>query len=297
MQEIYKEIDITDYLKVIIQRKKIIAGITGILIIAMILYTHVLATKHYQTDVLIQIGEVSGKLIFDVDQTKTQILTPQNAREILTTISEEDAKSVPITNLTTNALLKQIKVNPETNQGDDTPTNFFHIVYTNTHPEKSKEVVEILQEKVLALHKKEYDTLVKFRDTALKRKQTELAETIDNLQKAEKAIEQIYNSRYPSSYAEAQGQGFAKYLDMKSALQNKVETLTAEIEEIKLTSELKDRMSTVIISPQSPEEPMQALSLSTGGGIGLFSGIFIGVLVAFILEWWEKNKRKLYENF
>ncbi len=284
MTDDYQEIDMTEYIKTILRHWKLILTIIIVFLIIAVLYTKFFTSKVYQAETLIKTGQVKEELIMPKDQTVAQLLTHRNAREILAKIPQK--KQTPITSGMVSGFLKGVIISPEI------PENFILISYQDSNPERAKLAVELLKEKILALHKQKYDIKVKFINLTLAQKERELDSLKLNLQKTEEAIERLSNLRYPASYATAQGIGFATYLTTRNEQQTSIKTLTEEIENEKFTIENKIWMSEPISSTSIPYAPVLRQRLSVNGMIALVVGFFIGIFAAFGKEWWKKNRLK-----
>ena len=89
MTQDYEEINLLDYIKIIIKRWRIIAVIPLITMLLALCYTVFLTPKIYEARGLIEIGQVGGGLIKPLDQTLAPILTETNAKKILEQIQPE----------------------------------------------------------------------------------------------------------------------------------------------------------------------------------------------------------------
>jgi len=290
--EQFDEIDLTEYIKVIIKSWRLIANIIALtLIVAVLAHFFLLSSQTYEASSLIKIGTINNKTIMDSTQTKQLLLTEHNARKILKQLPWQEP--IKITKPLINNFLTKIQINPKTKEKEEIPKNFFKIIYQNGSPEITLKTAKLLQEKTLAIHQEEYDKQIKFRDLSLKQKEAELIAAKQELKDKEIAVDKLYNLRYPAAYAEAQGRGLATYLNARDQTRDRVEKLTKEIEAIKLRIQERDKMSQVIDEPQLPQVPIKSQSLIMTLSIALLLGLFISIFGAFGKHWWMENKEEL----
>jgi uncharacterized protein involved in exopolysaccharide biosynthesis len=292
----YEEINLLDYVKIIIKRWKIIVIIPLITIIIAAGYTVFMVPKVYEANGLIEIGQISGNLVEPIAQSTTLILTETTAKQILEQVQPKELKEhFPITKAQIQGFLKKIDVNKsKTKKLKEAamPENFLHLSYQDINPKVAQKVIEILQNLILEEHQKQYDLKIKARDQFLIQKEKELIAAKEQLSQAEKKIAELSNLRYPSSYAEAQGRALSSWIASRDGLSSKIASLEAVILNQKLSQDY-DKMSQVISAPFLPDTPTKYQRLSVTLAIAAILGGFIGILGAFGLEWWETNSSKL----
>lgn len=296
MTEDYQEINLLDYIKVIVKRWKIITVIPIIVILITAFYTISLTPKIYEANSLMQIGQVNSSIIEPTAQTIPRvILTENTAKKILEQIqTEEQKEKLPIAKTEIRGLLKSIKINNGElkKEGTTLPENFLRLSYQDISPERAQQIVETLQDLILKEQQKEYDRKIKIRDENLAQKEKELAEIKKYLQDSDKQIDDLSALRYPANYADAQGRSFTARIQNRDNLRSQLSTLEEVILNAKLAQEY-DKMSEIIDPPLLPNAPVKYQKLSITLAIALILGIFIGILFAFCQEWWENNKTKL----
>lgn len=296
MNQDYQEINLLDYIKVIIKRWKIIVVMPIILIMITACYVIAMTPKVYEAKGLIKIGQVSGSLIESIDQTLIPILTEKNAKQILEQILPEELKSkTQITKTQAQSLLSRIEINNGSKQKIiEMPENFLRVSYQDANPEVAQRVVGILQNSILESHQNQYDLQIKTRDDNLAQREEILKEVQANLEASEKLVKNLETTliRYPTNYSQGSGISLSGELTARDNLRTQVANLESEVLNSKLAQRY-DKMSEIISSPLLPDTPTKYQKFSITLVIALILGLFLGILIAFGLEWWENNSAKL----
>lgn len=292
----YEEINLLDYIKILIKRWRIIAIIPLITMLAALGYTAFMAPKIYEARGLIKIGQVNGVLVESIDQTLTSILTQTTGKQILEQILPKELKNTTrITKSHAQSLLSRITINNDSKQKIiEMPANFLRILYQDADPQIAKQVIEILQSLILESHQKQYDLKIKTRNDNLAQKEKTLKEAQTNLAASEKLVKNLETAltRYPTSYSQGSGQSLSSEISTRDSLRAQVTNLESEILNSKLAQRY-DKMSEIISPPLLPDTPVKYQKLSLTLMIALVLGVFLGILAAFSQEWWEKNKAKI----
>jgi len=234
----YDEIDLMDYMKVIIRKKWLILGVfLGVIIVAGVF--SYLIPKVYKIDTVLEIGIFGGSPI----ENPIQVVGELNAGSYKITamkdlgISEKDYPEIKTTI-----------------PGD---TNLIIIEIESNNAERAKSVLEEVNKLILADQDKKLNKMEAGAEGEMEEIQKEL--TLVETQKV--------------------------YADQSiSGLQLAISDLKQKLNTTKATEVVKPPTISEI-----PISPRPLLNIAIAAVLGLFLGIF----VAFIKEWWEKSSRKL----
>jgi len=264
----YEEIDVTNYIKVIRKRKRLILGLFLVVVIAAGVYSFS-APKVYKIETTLEVGKIGGQIIEEpgqiVEKIKNDVYGISVREKLKTTASE----------------YPEIKVeNPE-------DTGLVIIEIKSSQPELAKNILEEINSLILEEHQEKIENkkeLIEKDIERLKTKTNSLEEEKKNLEAKVEALEQTL------LYYQTPGSQFALF-DTKEKLENKKQ----EIEDLYLRinssqRSLEDiRFTGVVKNPtisESPVAPNPLLNIVIASALG----IFIGVFLAFGKEWWEKSK-------
>lgn len=269
----YEEIKITNYIKLIRRKKRMIFGVFLIVFIATIVYTFFISPKVYKIDTLIEMGTIGGVLIEETAQVAEKInsdvygIFVRNKLEI----SEAAYPNIKTKNLKgTDLLLMEIE--------SDKPEPAIKVLreinnlILNDHLEKTKNKKELIEKNIERLRNK----------IAL------LGEEKKNLEEKEKTLEEF--SPYQRLTEQLRGSLFALF-DIREKLSVKgqeVEGLYMQINSLR--GALEDFQPTMVLKAPTASEntikPRPLLNIV----IAPVLGVFLGVFLALGKEWWERNK-------
>jgi len=321
------EIDLMDYVKVIIKRKKLISAIFLAAIIAAGTFSF-LSAKVYKIDTVLEIGkfdeakiEDSGQLVEKLKSGSYQIIVRKNLG-----IPEKDYPEVKITNPAgTGLIIREIQ---------------------SAEIEKAKLVLEEGNKLILEDHQKEIEKKIilinqniKTTETQIALLENDIAITRNKIKPIDSDIERIENKivfveeekknleakidalQKILIYQQDPGTQFALF-DAKEKLANKkqeienlylrINSLQKDKEDIEveinslrnsieslnsainsLRASLEDIKPTKIIKgptvSERPVKPRPLLNMAIAGILGLFFGMFW----AFCAEWWQKSKNRI----
>lgn len=270
----YYEINLMDYVKVIIKRKQMIFGVLLVVLIAVAVYSFFICPKVYKIDTLIKIGKIGGTLIEEPGQLLEEIKAGAYNFPIIEKLNLSEG------------IIPKIKI--ESPAG----TDLLIIKTESSTPEIDKTILEELNNLILIEHSKKFETrkeLVKKDIERLKNKTALLEEEKINLEKKEKSLEWL--SPYERVKEQFTGSLFTLY-DVKeklSARKQEIENLYREINSLEGSLLENIQPTKVLKSPtisEKPIKPRPVLNIV----IGAVLGIFLGVFFAFGKEWWEKNR-------
>ena len=291
------EIDLMDYVKVILKRKVFILALFLIVIIAAGIFSF-LSPKTYKIDTILEIGKVGEKMVETPEQLigriegdvygvliRAKLNIPEAEYPIIKTENPKDTSIIKIKIESKDINLSR-KVLDEKNE-----------LIIADHQEKIELEKEILNKKIetteenIKILEKDIER-VEIKITSLEQEQKNLEAKVGALEKV-----LIYQQDPGTQFAlfdakerlEAKKQEIEnRYLDI-NALKNQINDLELQIDSLK--KQMKNVQPTSIIkTPTVSEEPIRPrpfLNMAIAGILGLFVGVF----GAFSREWWQNSAR------
>ncbi len=284
-----KEIDLMDYVKVILKRKRMILIVFLITIIVAGVFTW-FSPKVYKIDTSLEIGTIGGTAIEDPKQVMEKI----NNR-----VYGNHSGIKAINPEGTNLIIIEIE-SKEGPEGDKTILEEINNLILEKHQEKIKIEQELLEKKILSV---ENDIELSEQDIErIKARIRFLEEEKKNLENKEKFLEQTLP--YEKVKEQLSGSLFALldlreklaakkqeiengYLSVNScektinSLRYQIDSLGRQIKDIRFTEILK--ASTISVKQR----------LIFNMVISAILGVFLGIFLAFLQEWWNKDKVKI----
>jgi len=281
IQTEYDEIDLMDYVKVLLKRKWLILAIFLSAAIVAEVFSF-LMPKVYKIDTALEIGQVAGVPIEDPGQVVEKIKGDVYgifAREKLG-IPEEKYPKIKTENPKDTRLISLAIESAEPQQAKNILEEINNLILAEQQ-EKIK-VKKGLLENNIEVAKKDIERI--------KAKIGFLEEERKNLEAKVEALQKIL------PYQQDPGTQFAlfdtkekleqkkqeienRYLEINS-LENQINSLQGQIEDIRPTQVIES--PTVSASPIKPRPLLNIV-------IAAILGLFIGVFLAFFQEWWEKS--------
>jgi LPS O-antigen subunit length determinant protein (WzzB/FepE family) len=303
IQTEYEEIDLMDYVKVLLKRKWLILSIVLVAVIATGVFSW-FSPKVYKIDTLLEIGKIKGEAIEAPGEVIGKIKGDVYGfvvQEKLK-IAEIQYPKVKTEGLKDTSLVKTEIESSDPKLAKDILEEINNLILED-HREIIKNQKELLENEIGSL---ENNTEILKKD--IERIKTKIGfseEEIKNLEDKEKTLETM--EPWPQTDQSLTGSLFA-LLDIREKLsQKKQETnnlylqnnsLEVNINDFKnqinsLRGQIENIKSTQIIkNPSISERPIKPRSV-LNIVIAVILGIFVGVFLAFFQEWWEKNKTKL----
>jgi len=292
-----EEIDLMDYVRVILKRKVFILALFLIVIIAAGIFSF-LSPKTYKIDTILEIGKVGEKMVETPEQLigriegdvygvliRAKLNIPEAEYPIIKTENPKDTSIIKIKIESKDINLSR-KVLDEKNE-----------LIIADHQEKIELEKEILNKKIetteenIKILEKDIER-VEIKITSLEQEQKNLEAKVGALEKV-----LIYQQDPGTQFAlfdakerlEAKKQEIEnRYLDI-GALKNQINDLELQIDSLK--KQMKNVQPTSIIkTPTVSEEPIRPrpfLNMAIAGILGLFVGVF----GAFSREWWQNSAR------
>jgi len=290
------EIDLMDYVKVILKRKVFILAVFLLVVIIAGIFSF-LSPKIYEVESVLEIGQVAEKVV----EAPSQIIGKIEGDVYGTTIREKLNIS--------GTRYPQIKAeNPK-------DTNLLSIKIESSNPQQAREILEEKNELVLAEHQEKIELektvleneiyLVEEDINVLQKdieridiKISSLAVEKENLEAKVAVLEDIvvYQQDPGSQFAlfdakekvEAKKQEIENMYLQINSLEGRINDSKSEINSLKLKID-NIRPTLIIKSPsvsENPIKPRPLLNIVIAGILGLFVGTFL----AFGREWWEKAR-------
>ena len=271
IQTEYEEIDLMDYVKVLLKRKRLIFVLFFLAVILAGVFSF-LMPKVYKIDTSLEIGSIGGQVVEAPGQVVEKI--------------KGDVYGI----LVREKLGISEKEYPKMKAENPKDTNLVKIEVESDKPELVKTILEETNNLILKEHQEKIEVkkgLLENDIERLKTKTLSLEEEKKNLEAKVEALQKIL------PYQETPGSQFALF-DTKEKLEKKkqeIENLYLEINSLQRTSE-DIKLTKIVKIPtisEKPVKPKLVLNIVIAGVLG----IFIGVFLVFFQEWWEKNKTKL----
>jgi len=326
-REYEEEIDLMDYLKVIIKRRKLILAVFLIAIVAAGIFSW-LSPKVYKIDTSLEIGKIAGEAAEEPAQVVEKI--------------KRDVYGIFVREKLGISETEYPKIKTE----NPKETNLIMLTIESVKPSESKNILEEVNNLILVEHqekikakKESIEQDIKTIKEKIKLVENDIEKTRNKIQSVDEDIKRIENKivfteeekknleakvealQKVLPYQQDPGTQFALF-DAKEKLaikKQEIENLYLTINSLRKSKEdleiqindLKTNIENfntninslrasldeikpirVIKSPTisgKPVKPKPLLNIVIAAILGLFAGVFL----AFFKEWWEKNKTKL----
>jgi len=275
-----EEIDLREYINVLLKRKGIIIIIFLIAIITAAIVNYFVLTSVYQSSVSFQVNTELTKQPYYYPSTSTNhyisdILVLLTSDSILRKAAERANISYDFTD---------IKEKVETDNIKD--TNIVTLTVEDENPKLSKDLANSIVEVFIEKNQSIYDEKRKIAEENLKVYEEQLKDIEKNIIEIEKTKQKVASSTGISDVEKH----FQTSLLLNSLVTER-STHNFLISKIRsLKEELMNYQGFKIIDPAiepaAPIKPNKKLNILIAGVLGLFVGIF----VAFFLEFWQKGK-------
>jgi len=279
-----EEIDLREYINVLLKRKGIIILIFLIAVITAALVSYFALSPVYQSSVVFSIALVDNRpptTIIAQVENNVPVIKIHEALEVINSnlILDEVAKRSSL-NISSDQLRTRVEVENLKN------TNFIKVSVGADSPEKAKELAENIVKVFIEKNQNKYTEKIKLIEKRIKILEREIAEFEKSIQEIDTAMKKITASRNLSE-SERYFQT-SVLLNSSSNERNLYNNLIYQINT--LQERLNNCQDFGIISyaqlPIEPIKPNKKLNILIAGVLGLFVGIF----VAFFLEFWQKGK-------
>ncbi|MCJ7789165.1 MAG: Wzz/FepE/Etk N-terminal domain-containing protein [Candidatus Atribacteria bacterium] len=266
-----EEIDLREYINVLLKRKGIIILIFLIAVITAAIISYFALSPIYQSSIVFSVAQVDSQPVINIAEALEIIKSNVVLDEVINQMSLEE---------TTEQLKPQITTE---SQGG---TNFIKVTVEADTPEKAKSLVENIVKVFIEQNQDEYEEKVKLIEDRLKILELQVAEFEKNIQEIEKTKKKI---AVLEELSEAERQFQTSLLLNSSVTERSLyNSLIGQVNSLKIS--LNNCQDFKIINyaqlPTAPIKPRKELNIVIAGVLGLFVGIF----VSFFLEFWQKGK-------
>jgi len=266
-----EEIDLREYVNVLLKRKGIIILIFLIAVITVALVSYFALSPVYQSSVIFSVAKIDGRSVINITEALEIIKSNIVLDEVINRMGLEETAKQLSSHITTESL-----------KG----TNFIKISVVADSPESANNLVENIVEVFIEQNQDEYREKVKLIEDRLKTLEEQIAEFERNILEIEKAKKKIAASE---ELSEGERQ-FQTSLLLNSSVTERSLYNNLSNQANSLKASLKSCEGFKIVNyaqlPVAPIKPNKKLNILIAGVLGLFVGIF----VAFFLEFWQKGK-------
>lgn len=268
-----EEIDLREYINVLLKRKGIIILIflIAVLTTALVSYFTIPPPPIYQSSIIFGVARIVDQPIIGISES----IEIMKGSVLLDEVISRMGLEISVAQLTSQLEVKNLK-----------NTNFIEVSMVDNLQEKAKNLAEKITEIFIKQNQGKYQEKVKFIEDRLKTLETQITELEKNIWGNEKIKKEIATSK---ELSEREKQ-FQTSLLSSSSISIRNLYITLIDQENNLEASLKDCENFKIINNSqiliSPIKPNKILNNLIAGVLGLFVGIF----VAFFLEFWQKGK-------
>ena len=279
-----EEIDLREYINALLKRKGIIILIFLIAVITAALVSYFALSPVYQSSVVFSIALMDNRpptTIVAQVENNVPVIKIHEALEVINSnlILDEVIKRSDL-NISSDQLRTRIEVENLKN------TNFIKVSVEADSPEKAKELAENIMKVFIEKNRHKYTEKIKLIEKRIKILKQEIVEFEKSIQEIGNAMKKIAASK---DLSEAE-----RYFQTSLLLNSSSNERNLYNNSIYQINTLHERLNNCqdfgIISyaqlPTAPIKPNKKLNILIAGVLGLFVGIF----VAFFLEFWQKGK-------
>jgi uncharacterized protein involved in exopolysaccharide biosynthesis len=271
------EINLLDYIKIILKRKYWFFWII-ISILILSLVSFVTMPKKYETEAVLKIGKIQGKSL----STTEEIVEILIRKPALLKIAENAGLKSPNQN-NLNQLANNIDL-------EETKSGLLIIrCQQKNNPQKAKDLINAVIDFVIKNHKEVLEQKQKILNKKISQAQQELKDYEIQL---EEVI--LLEKRFSLPNNESDALALQAYLAQKRELTRQIVSKKNKIDTLELQK--IDSFNTSLISQPYLPELSQLRNLKIYLIIGFLAGIFISISWIFLLEWWQENKKKIWEK-
>ncbi|MDA2921973.1 Wzz/FepE/Etk N-terminal domain-containing protein [Patescibacteria group bacterium AH-259-L07] len=290
-----EEIDLRDYINVLLKRKKEILAIFFVVVILTAVISLIMP-KTFETKSLLKVGQIQGKNIESIGQTTATVLSLANLEKIGRKLG-----------IDTISLSGRIKLNEN--------TGFLAIIAKGSTPEETVQLANAVSEMIIERHEKiiaqaqtaleqeiqQIQNQINDNETAIELSQETIKDLKEESQIMQKKVEDLLEEK--GSVSEGRGLIVQTYIEAWQSSKNEVRNEKAKLESLKAKSqnlitnlrekELQKTYSnqlTQIEIPAVPPETRIAPNRTQNVMIAGILGLFIGTFFAFASEYFRKVK-------
>lgn len=289
--EEYQEINLVNYIRVIIKNWKAILIITIVcILLCFCLIQSSVSNPVYQVKSIIQIGSVQNELLESKSKLIATLLTIKTAEDALIAAGYQN-----VTQSQAQALISSLEIDGLNPKNQPYPDNLLEITMRHQDIGYAMQIVTAFRNLIIERHKILFNDQKVYRDQVTKNLGEKKRLLENKLNTFEENISKLSELRYPASYAPALAESLPAYLTLQEKLQAEIFDLQAEIDTQKMQQKY-DSLTRVFSPPIKPDEPIPAIiSTKLTVIISTILGLFIGLISVLFLKWWQINKSALHD--
>jgi len=284
MPEIEEEIDLREYINILLKRKGIIILIFLIAVITAALVSYFTLSPVYQSSTVFSIALIDNRpattIVAQVENNVPIIKISESLEVINSNLILDEVIKRSDLNITSDQLKTRIEVENLKN------TNFIKVTVKADSPEKAKELAENIVKVFIEKNQNKYTEKTKIIEERIKILEQEIVVSEKSIREIENAMKKVSASK---DLSEAE-----RYFQTSSLLNLSSNEKNLYNNSIYQINTLQERLNNcedfkIINYAQLPAAPIKSnkkLNVLIAGVLGLFVGIF----VAFFLEFWQKGK-------
>jgi capsular polysaccharide biosynthesis protein len=268
-----EEIDLREYINVLLKRKGVIILIFLIAVITATLVSYFVISPVYQSSLIFSVAQIDNRPTVNITESLEIIKSDIVLDDVIEKMGLEKEIST-----------KELKpsINTESIKG----TNFIRVSVMADSPERAKNIVEKVVEIFIEQNQDIYQGKIKLIKDSLKILKEQVDEFEVNIQEIEETKKKIATS---VELSEAERQFQTSLLLSSSVTERELyNNLTNQTNSLKASLESCEDFKVINYAqlPAVPVKPNKKLNILIAGVLGLFVGIF----AAFFLEFWQKGK-------
>jgi len=284
MPEIEEEIDLREYINVLLKRKGIIILIFLIAVITAALVSYFALSPVYQSSTVFSIALIDNRppttIVAQIENNVPIIKISESLEVINSNLILDEVIKRSDLNITSDQLKTRIEVENLKN------TNFIKVSVKADSPEKAKELAENIVKVFIEKNQNKYTEKTKIIEERIKILEQEIVVSEKSIREIENAMKKVSASK---DLSEAE-----RYFQTSSLLNLSSNEKNLYNNSIYQINTLQERLNNCedfkIINyahlPTAPIKPNKKLNILIAGVLGLFVGVF----VAFFMEFWQKGK-------
>lgn len=264
------EIDLRDYIKVMLRRKKVILAVFFICVITATIISF-LVPRVYESSSIIQIGKIN-ELLMKKEEAREILLTQDFLKPIIKKLNLD---------IEADKLKKNINVENIKN------TNFLKINVQYPCAKMAAKINAAIANSFISKGQAIYQRRVSLINDRLKEIEREIKSTEEAMRKVQNLIIKLSKSNAPQEekslgiiILQTTLSNYERQLTLLRNKKNNIEVLLAKSKDFKIVEKA--------ITSRYPIKPKKKLNVAIASVLGLMLGVFI----AFFQEFWEKGKEE-----
>lgn len=296
------EIDLIEYLKVIIKRKKLIIAIFLISTVSAALISYFVLPKQYEAISLIKIGIVRGQALEGIENIKVIFKSEATLQKIANKLNLPE-------NTPPEIISQKFSIDIE---GE---SNLLKIKGKNSTPEESILINQVIFDLIQERHQELFELAKKTLGTEIKNIQEKITENQKQVEESNLFVQELEQektilgnkiAKLENTRSEAQARIAEAYINSLDQVnlrfrEEKTKLESLKVQQINLNNQLqqkeyekayKTRMTAIEIPALTPERAVSPRPVRNTGIAGIM-GLFLGVLAAFGIEYFNAHKNEL----